>query len=303
MTATALTTCATPSWSKEAGPTERVAFETVGSIPVMAICCCSGAWLRSHSVSCFLAPRIVGQVIGFYNKTQPAAKPIYKRSRIILGVHGQDAALVGRYDYANTTARSMTREDESYRSFINANRIYPGIIATQCPLESTALDVLQMVVEQRVTLWIQLAPSAAAAVRSSRSSTCKLFPEQYSLQAVSSTEHAPTGSVIVDAVRSLATGEAAFNALSIDLRYKDPMISLPDHDDAKREDDGHRPSSCDSSSSSSSRWSQHTLLIERYLGWEDFELPPEAHHEVQTAAASHCSRQCCCELKQHCSLR
>ena len=211
---------------------------------------------------------MVGQVIGFYNKTQPAAKPIYKRSRIILGVRRYD-------DVADTSSSSLAREDEGYSSFINANRIYPGIIATQCPLESTARDVLQMVVEQHVDLWIQLAPPAM----SSPHSTCKLFPEEYALQA-GSNDHpeASTGSVVVDSVRYLVSGEAAFHALSIDLRHKYQVPTrLSDHHDATRESDEHRPASCDSNSS---MWSQYTLLVERYLGWEDFELPPQAHHEV-----------------------
>lgn len=90
----------------------------------------------------------------------------------------------------------------------------------------------------------------------------------------------------MDAVRYMSRGDAAFNALSIDLRYQIPMrsssVQPDDHDDdeATREGDRHRPASCDNSSSSS-RWSQHSLLVERYLGWEDFKLPPETHHEVR----------------------
>ena len=78
-----------------------------------------------------------GELIGFYNKTQRQSKPIYKRSRIVLGGNSSD---------------------ESFGSFINANRIHSGIVATQCPLPSTISDVKRMIVEQNISLWIQLAP-------------------------------------------------------------------------------------------------------------------------------------------------
>jgi len=177
----------------------------------------------------------------------------------------------GRYDSVRNTTHALASRDESYHSFINANRIHPGIIATQCPLENTVQDVLQMVVEQRVALWIQLAPSA-----SSQSQTCRLFPEgykEYSLRT-DSADHSqvPTASVIaVHEVRYLPNEEAAFTTLSIDLWYPSPS-SL--HDDTKRESDENRPTY------SASRWSQHTLLVERYLHWEDFEVPSEDHHKV-----------------------
>jgi len=95
---------------------------------------------RSFGACCFIDNEFnSGALIGYYDKTQHAPKPIYKKSRIILG-------------------DSIGGTDESYNSFINANQIHPHIIATQCPLSNTVGDVLQMLVEQNISLWIQLAP-------------------------------------------------------------------------------------------------------------------------------------------------
>jgi protein tyrosine phosphatase len=84
------------------------------------------------------------QIIGYYYKSQPTPKPIYKSNRIVLGPN---------------------KTDESYGTFINANEVYPNVIATQCPLLSfpdgfanTLDDVKTMIVEQNVSLWISLAP-------------------------------------------------------------------------------------------------------------------------------------------------
>jgi hypothetical protein len=68
-----------------------------------------------------------GGLIGYYYKTQRQAKPIYKRSRVVLGSNASD---------------------ETYDSFINANRIHPGIIATQAQLSLTIRDAKRMVIEQ-----------------------------------------------------------------------------------------------------------------------------------------------------------
>ena len=83
-------------------------------------------------------------MIGFYNKSQPTPKPIYKTHRVVLG---------------------PDPSDESVESFINANEVYPGIIAMQCPLLgypegflNTMDDVKTMLVEQNVSLWVSLAP-------------------------------------------------------------------------------------------------------------------------------------------------
>jgi hypothetical protein len=91
-----------------------------------------------------------GALIGYYYKTQLTPKPIYKKSRIVLG----------------NKRGELGGADESLASFINANQIHSGLIATQCPLASrpsgfhnTVDDVKRMIIENNITLWIQLAPS------------------------------------------------------------------------------------------------------------------------------------------------
>ena len=116
-----------------------------------------------------------GALIGYYYKTQLTPKPIYKKSRIVLG--NQRGQLGGA--------------DESLASFINANQIYPGLIGTQCPLASrpsgfhnTVDDVKRMITENNITLWIQLAPSGLERFFSNgtyiaNAANCGIFPLEF----------------------------------------------------------------------------------------------------------------------------
>ena len=100
---------------------------------------------RSYGACCFIDGAFnSGNLIGYYNKTQATPKPIYKKSRIILdSIDSKD-----------------DNNQDAYSRYINANQIYPGIIATQCPLENTINDIHRMIIEQNISLWIQLAPLA-----------------------------------------------------------------------------------------------------------------------------------------------
>lgn len=117
---------------------------------------------RSYGACCFIDGAFnSGQLIGYNDKTQNTPKPIYKRSRVILGDRIGGA-------------------DESYDAFINANLIHKGIIAMQCPLESTVLDTQRMFVEQNVSLWIQLAPYADIATGTVPiDQQCKITPTDF----------------------------------------------------------------------------------------------------------------------------
>lgn len=98
-----------------------------------------------------------GFLIGYYNKTQATAKPIYKHSRIIL---------------SDSSINSGSANRDTYDNFINANRVHPRIIQTQCPIVTygndsfdyvdTVGDTLAMIVQQNVTKFIQLAPCVAS---------------------------------------------------------------------------------------------------------------------------------------------
>lgn len=85
-----------------------------------------------------------GDILGFYSKTQPSPKPIYSSSRVVLGSNSSD---------------------ESFESFMNANVVFPHVIATQCPIISqpgftdTLNDVKQMIMENNISLWMELAPT------------------------------------------------------------------------------------------------------------------------------------------------
>ena len=93
----------------------------------------------SFGACCFINGEFnYGDLIGYYNKTTWTPKPIYKKSRVVLA--------------------DPSQTDDSYVSFINANRIHDGVIATQCPMHNTINDVKRMIVEQNTTIWVQLAP-------------------------------------------------------------------------------------------------------------------------------------------------
>lgn len=87
---------------------------------------------RSFGACCFLDGVFdSGDLIGVFNKTQPVPKPIYRHSRVTL------------------------QPDES---FINANVVHPGVIITQCPMANTLQDVVAMIGQENVSLWVQLSP-------------------------------------------------------------------------------------------------------------------------------------------------
>ena len=146
-----------------------------GSLSFGACCYSEGAFLS-------------GNLIGYYNKSVIVPKPIYAHSRVILkDGHINPEAVC----YQNETSSCQQhRPDQfmnydstltSYESFINANYIYPNIIASQCPISTgcysitnesvetncqylpgtqvdTTQDVLHMIHDEKVSLWIQLSP-------------------------------------------------------------------------------------------------------------------------------------------------
>jgi hypothetical protein len=122
-----------------------------------------------------------GVLIGYYYKTQPTPKPIYKKSRIVLG----------------NKRGKLGGTDESIGSFINANEIYPGLIGTQCSLASrptgfhnTVDEVKRMIIENNITFWVQLAPSGlenffADGVYTPGTANCGVFPLEFFNNSIS----------------------------------------------------------------------------------------------------------------------
>lgn len=93
----------------------------------------------SFGACCFINNEFrSGQIIGYANKSQHVAKPIYQHNRIRL--HPQ----------------AMIHGDNSYEAFVNANQIHPSIIATQCPMFATQQDINQMILTQNISLWIEI---------------------------------------------------------------------------------------------------------------------------------------------------
>lgn len=115
---------------------------------------------RRASTFSSLPPSLSGDLIGFYFKSQPSPKPIYRKNRIVLGRNPQDI---------------------SYEHFMNANEVHtplplisppdsiaqiiPNLIASQCPLRGypsgyadTLNDTRRMILEYEVALWVQIAP-------------------------------------------------------------------------------------------------------------------------------------------------
>eukprot|EP01038_Epipyxis_sp_PR26KG_P011307 gene11307-15168_t len=94
-----------------------------------------------------------GRLIGYQNKSR-SQKPIYTASRVTIG----RTNIIG------------VNNDPSFESFIDANYVHERLIATQCPLLQTINNVKQMIVEQNIRMWIQLAPSIGG------DHNCESFP-------------------------------------------------------------------------------------------------------------------------------
>ena len=70
--------------------------------------------------------------------------------------------------------------NDSYDAFINANRIHKGLIATQCPMENTVSDVQRMMIEQNISMWIQLSPNIEVGdTLPNESVQCKMTPTMF----------------------------------------------------------------------------------------------------------------------------
>lgn len=126
----------------------------------------------SFGACCFTTHRFeTHHLIGYYHRSQPTPKPIYKRNRIVLGGDSGDT---------------------SAETFINANEIAPGLIAAQCPMTAypngfanTVEDMKRMIVEKDVRVWVQLSPSSPGGELmtgksdGSTKSFCDVFPLKY----------------------------------------------------------------------------------------------------------------------------
>ena len=214
----------------------------------------------SFGACCFIDGYFnTSKLIGVYNKSQHKPKPIYKHSRIVIG-------------------DKVGGRDTSPEAFMNANMIYPGIIAAQCPLtgfpsgyQNTVTDTKKMIIQFNITKWIQLAPNVeynvdpiyAAGIELGKNGSvrgnCAVFPilyfndtNHYLSSGISNfTIHTDTRS-IVNMSYSL-TGYTRYN------KYGKYVIKFEDK-----------------FPSDSRIWEKKVVNINHiwYYGWKDFDIPP-----------------------------
>jgi hypothetical protein len=252
----------------------------------------------SYGACCFQQGEFnYGHLIGYYNKTTFTPKPIYKKSRVVLG-------------------DSIGGADESYSSFINANRVHPGIIVSQCPLHSTINDVKRMIVEQNISQWIQLAPYSLDTDPMQHvyngqdlKTDCAVFPNVYlNISHPFSEDTADYAWGVTDLRRidsssiGLVNGNN-FMVQTFTLTYfstfvgDTPYITFRDMSDIRDldvlADPDHTfpsssqyvprpaPSSSSFSRTSSQQWTRHSRTVEHvwYSHWADFEVPAAADHQ------------------------
>jgi protein tyrosine phosphatase len=114
-----------------------------------------------------------GNLIGYFNKSQNAPKPIYKHSRVIIN---------------SVSSTSSEVDNDSYERFVNANYLIKNpffrLIATQCPMRATLLDVRSMIIQENITLWIQLTSETQLFSLDNKKYDCLLLPDAFSSSEV-----------------------------------------------------------------------------------------------------------------------
>lgn len=222
----------------------------------------------SFGACCFTENKFsTSQLLGFYNKTQQTPKPIYRHSRIILGRKSSNPL---------DDLDPGTQHDEygsSYDSFINANRVAPGIIATQCPLPSTVSDAKRMIIEQNVSLWVQLSPFSESADHLAPSGRdCDVFPLRFSQDDPGVKEVARTASMHYDTIRYNLTA------------YTRTHHAKPGYSKFT-----FHPATGGTVSSDDETWRRHENQVEHvwFHRWPDFETPARAHQAALLSLADH----------------
>jgi len=204
------------------------------------------------------------KLIGVYNKSQHKPKPIYKHSRIVLG-------------------DNIGGNDTSIESFINANMIYPGIIAAQCPLSgypngylNTIEDNKKMIIQFNITKWIQLAPNIDSNIdpiysasielgqNNSVKGNCAVFPLLYFNNKNNSISYGISNFIIHDYnggnivnISYKLTGYTKYN------EYGKYIVMFKDDKNINEKWD--------------TTWEKKIVNVNHiwYYNWKDFEIPPD----------------------------
>lgn len=231
---------------------------------------------RSFGACCFVDGAFnSGQLIGYYNKTQHTPKPIYKKYRVILG--DKTGGL-----------------DESFNSFINANEIHDRLIVTQCPLESTVLDVQQMLVEQNVTLWIQLAPyidqdptsPQIALTQCTMTPTIFLSTSHRMINSGNSSNHNLIRDISMEDAANINFTLPTFSAQYLNIHYRSKIRKAVQEEQKTLSTHGQSGTLDMQEAHDLSRFTENTVEHRHrvmnlwYSNWKDFAVPPTSDEQV-----------------------
>ncbi len=256
-----------------------------------------------------------GDLIGVESKSQYAAKPIYKKNRIILGepvtMRGKERwrelqRELKERDTSKEKKRNVEKEtviesnggtdsstptveeserDRLVRTFVNANMIADNLISTQCPMISTIDDIKTMIIQEDVTLWIQLShPSQITIdmVRESdsegqesegkskikKSEDCHVLP--YAIQSLSSNGYLDITASTVSSTTSDSQSivEERVFQLTYSIQSINNEMRIVFHNNN------------DTNSDSDIIYHTHTVKYYWFKGWEDFMIPEDSDNEV-----------------------
>lgn len=178
---------------------------------------------------------LAGQLIGYYDLLQATAKPIYSAHRVLLG-------------------KPVNDPSTSKETFINAHQLHAGLLVTQCPMLGTVAHIKRMVVEQRISRWLQIFNPT----NSSRD--CHLL-----LNALLADSSVRTSAVLLNSTDRL-------QSIAVDICHADLMAGT---------EPVYLPFVSDSCSGR-----VHHLDYTAYLHWEDFAVPAPADEPALLALAT-----------------
>jgi protein tyrosine phosphatase len=178
-----------------------------------------------------------GDLFGYANKSQAVAKPIYNHSRIILD--------------ASNSMIPIT----SPSRFINANRVASQMVITQCPMANTMIDVQQMILQEQIHTWIQIAPRTLNISRTGRYQDCYLLSEFFETITY---QRLP----VVDSSENI-------EYLELDAKH----LLIPNNDQNQN---------CQKNQIDQNNTTKRLVNFFWIQDWNDFDIPhPSQHHKLQ----------------------
>lgn len=213
---------------------------------------------KSFGACCFDSEGVFdsGNLFGIANKSQSVPKPIYKHSAV----------------------RIRRKDPDLSASFINANFVHDGsLIVTQCPMKATAADALQMISQENIDLWIQIAPQSPTGRYSDCQLLHSLLPHFYADPSTDlvDIENSELFHQYVALASSVSPSHANFTAYT--LPVIPPVITTPSFEIhlLQRSKEACVPH-CATSRLLISVWFQQ---------WTDFDAPSSRHFDVLRTVA------------------